>query len=869
MDFLKLKITKQEFKKEIFFAFVWTIFLYAVILFGYTAFIFVFERHLDLDPNKSINIYFNLMWELIQKHWYYILTSSFLASLILTIIWYSRKKDKKYEKEIKGQKLWFYDQEKNMGSIKEYNKEYSLDNLNPGWVINYSKTKGKINYKGINLSLHPINFKILGGTRSGKTQKFVIPILKYNINLLNQKNKPNLVVADPKGELNLSAKEDLKKNNYREIILDITNPLSSIGFNMLNMVWDTFHSTEGKISKNHALAIRMLNEIIESLKNWSTQGENSMWDNNAKNAILGIGKFMLFYSLYEPSKLKRENFNLASFAQFLNISMFSKNSNWAKFFEDLLKTKESEIKPIFSLRDYAKESLINLYRDELFGLFNTVETTLTGILTNAYSVMNLFSSNAELKSFTSRGDLDVRELLMLSDPKYINSNQWREKINYFKDEINHYQSENKNTLTKFKNPMSFLNLCSLYKKNIDLLENSDKYLNEIGRDIAKVNEFKKQYEQEVQTLENEINLFIKIEELNLSSLELKQLIKKYFHNIKMLDYYEAKINLYNEESKPFALFIKFPDHEKSKNLMVNIIIDQIYKIAIEIANANNGSLNRFLLNIFDEFGNLPVLNDFGSKLSIALSRKVAFLIILQAYSQLDKYKKDQKGIILENTGLSAFISSDNDDTVKAISDALGKIKLEKISYTKNADSKDSQNSSLGEKELMTTSEIKQLDKNTHLIFRMQNLPLKLKSTSAHTIWDLKTNKQQIANDIQFNEKEYILDYKSLLNKSAIDKVKNGEYKNIKIESNIKPKESKKEKLNANPKDLEKINALKSQNAQLKNSIDFYQKNLEEEINIELIDHLNKLIQSANENIIKNQKEIDALTKNDEHYAKKD
>ncbi|UUM24646.1 type IV secretory system conjugative DNA transfer family protein [Mycoplasma sp. 3686d] len=767
-------LSKKEFKKGVFFGFLCLIGIYIVLLFLYTLAIFIFQHkiNLKLSVGQNVNEYFALMWELFKAHGHLLLAISIVIQLILDIFILVKKKDKKYEKEFENQNVWLYDAIKNKGSYREYKKLYGLKNDAPAWVIAYEKVKGKLNWYGVNLKDNPLNFKILGGTRSGKTQKFVIPILKYNINLKDINVRPNLVVADPKGELNSNVKQDLKDNGYREIILDISNPLSSIGFNMLNMVWDTFHSKSGNYLSNQGNALKMLNEIIASLKEWNTRGESSSWDDAAKQILYAIGKYLLYFSVYRPDKFKRHNFNLATFSQFLNTTMFSPTSKWKQFFENLNNIDMDDSS--FDLKKDALNELKTLYRDDLKAKFELAEQTLTGQLSNAILAVSMYSSNLELKSFTCRNDLDVREIIRLSDPLYKNSKHYYEQIQTFEQEITKNQNAIIQTLNMFKNELDFIEITNLQKEHLDfknkLLATRNQWItNEIKSLENKgiVDHFKN-------SIEDKINELIAKEksQSDWTVDKLLHLVNEYLSFNKMISYYQSKIELYKEQAKPFALFIKFPDHEKSKNLMVNIIIEQIYKNAIEIAQSNGGELNRFVLNIFDEFGNLPVLNDFGSKLSIALSRKVMFLIILQSYAQLEKYGRDNKNIILENTGLSAFISSDNEETVKEIASALGKVQVERFSYSENADNKNSKSISLAERELMNTSQIKQLDKKTHLIFRLQNLPLKLKSTLAFNVWKTQNIEQEEKQVFEFDEKEYIVDFEEIFKNDSKENLDN-------------------------------------------------------------------------------------------------
>ncbi len=60
----------------------------------------------------------------------------------------------------------------------------------------------------------------IGATRSGKTTGYVIPTMHV---LLSRKNKPNLVISDPKQELYRGYSRKFRQAGYRVILLDFTN----------------------------------------------------------------------------------------------------------------------------------------------------------------------------------------------------------------------------------------------------------------------------------------------------------------------------------------------------------------------------------------------------------------------------------------------------------------------------------------------------------------------------------------------------------------------------------------------------------------------------------------------------------------------
>lgn len=77
----------------------------------------------------------------------------------------------------------------------------------------------------------------IGATRSGKTTGYVVPTLNV---LRNKKNKPSMVISDPKQELYISNAAKFEEAGYRVILLDFTNYRNSDCWNPLTKFYRTY-----------------------------------------------------------------------------------------------------------------------------------------------------------------------------------------------------------------------------------------------------------------------------------------------------------------------------------------------------------------------------------------------------------------------------------------------------------------------------------------------------------------------------------------------------------------------------------------------------------------------------------------------------
>lgn len=538
---------------------------------------------------------------------------------------FNNSKTKQFRKATKDGAQFLYDEVNKTGSKKLFKNTYSsikrkiqitkkkskrisLENAKAnqkaGWVIKFDKQKNFF----IGSEVHA---KILGGTGAGKTQKFILPSLFYNITIPNLNNKPNLVIIDPKGEIELATSAILEENNYQKIVFDLSNPLISTGYNFLRIVWDKFFDTSLDTFEAEAEALAMLRDIIESLFGWVEANGDKYWTDKAKDALYVIGKFFLMFAKSDPS-FKKEHFNFASFNDFLATETFAEGP-WIEI-----------------LKNTQNQELAMFYQSEVTPISQTTATTLSGFLSSAQKSIAPFVDLAN-RSFTSRHEIDIK----------------------------------------------------------NELKNS-----------------------------NAIN------------------------------------------SKPFAIFIKFPDHKKAQHTFVSILFDQIYQLAIDLANVSpNQKLMRPLLFFADEFGNLPKIKDFANKVTIARSRNVFFSIVLQDLEQLNIYNLDKKTII-NNMGLTLVFSVSDNQTAKEISESLGKAKVITKSYS-NSEKNKSNSESLGSEELMTIDQIKAMDNDQMLLLHNNHKPCRLKTLFAYEVWQINKNILDNKPKIPFNIFDYWFDFKKL------------------------------------------------------------------------------------------------------------
>ncbi|WP_195238729.1 VirD4-like conjugal transfer protein, CD1115 family [Romboutsia sp. 1001285H_161024_C4] len=86
-----------------------------------------------------------------------------------------------------------------------------------------------------------VNNIIIGTTRSGKGETFVVPTIDI---YSRAEEKPSMVINDPKGELIAMSKETLEKRGYEVLLLNLTDPMNSMSYNPLELIIQAYKNEE-------------------------------------------------------------------------------------------------------------------------------------------------------------------------------------------------------------------------------------------------------------------------------------------------------------------------------------------------------------------------------------------------------------------------------------------------------------------------------------------------------------------------------------------------------------------------------------------------------------------------------------------------
>ena len=176
-----------------------------------------------------------------------------------------------------------------------------------------------------------------------------------------------------------------------------------------------------------------------------------------------------------------------------------------------------------------------------------------------------------------------------------------------------------------------------------------------------------------------------------------------------------------------AIFIIMPEEDSSKYFMVRLIIQQLYREILAVADENGGKLKNRVVFYCDEFGTLPKIESAEMMFSASRSRRVSIVPIIQSLAQLEKnYGKEGAEIIVDNTQLTVFGGfAPNSETAQVLSKSLGTrtVMSGSVSQSKNDPSRSLQ---MIERPLMTADELKSLPKGTFVVTKTGFNPIQVK-----------------------------------------------------------------------------------------------------------------------------------------------
>ncbi len=175
-----------------------------------------------------------------------------------------------------------------------------------------------------------------------------------------------------------------------------------------------------------------------------------------------------------------------------------------------------------------------------------------------------------------------------------------------------------------------------------------------------------------------------------------------------------------------AIFVIMPEENPNTFFMISLIIQQLYREILAVADENGGKLKNRCVFFCDEFGTLPKIESAEMMFSASRSRRLQIVPIIQSFAQLEKnYGKEGAEIIVDNTQDTIFGGfAPNSSSAETLSKALGSrtVMSGSVSRSKNDPSQSLQ---MIERPLLTPDELKSLPKGDFIVMKAGVHPMRV------------------------------------------------------------------------------------------------------------------------------------------------
>ncbi len=198
----------------------------------------------------------------------------------------------------------------------------------------------------------------------------------------------------------------------------------------------------------------------------------------------------------------------------------------------------------------------------------------------------------------------------------------------------------------------------------------------------------------------------------------------------------------NEKS---AIFIVLPEEDTSKYFMVSLLIQQLYREILVIADENGGKLKKRVMFYCDELGTFPKIDGIEAMFSAGRSRKISIVAVIQSFAQLEQnYGKQGMEIITDNTQLTVFGGfAPNSQSAEVLSKSLGEQTV--LSGSVSNGREKSQSLQMIGRPLMTVDELKSMPKGQFIIMKTGTHPM-ISKLKLYFKWGIKFGEEYRLSD---------------------------------------------------------------------------------------------------------------------------
>lgn len=174
-----------------------------------------------------------------------------------------------------------------------------------------------------------------------------------------------------------------------------------------------------------------------------------------------------------------------------------------------------------------------------------------------------------------------------------------------------------------------------------------------------------------------------------------------------------------------AIFLVMPEEDSTKYFIISLIVQQLYREVLSVADEHGGKLPNRVMMFLDEIGTIPKIESAEMMFSASRSRRVSIVAIIQSFAQLEKnYGREGAAIIIDNCQDTVFGGfAPNSESAQVLSKAMGNrtVLSGSVSRGKNDPSQSLQ---MIERALMTPDELKSMPKGHFIVTKTGAYPMR-------------------------------------------------------------------------------------------------------------------------------------------------
>lgn len=615
-------------------------------------------------------------------------------------------------------------------AIPELKEEYKG---NPGVVISRYKNK-------IFIDDSPAHDLVVGISRSGKGELWLFPTIDT---ISRAENKPSMLFNDPKLELASASYDTLTKRGYDVEILNLITTERGLKFNPLQLVIDEW------VSGKETDAIT----VLESVANMLFQSNNKISNEEFWiEASISLFNAVTLNLIDESCKKGEENkICIYSVVKFVIDMMTS--YTFDEMGNQILEKDEERLG--YRLDEHFAKYDLDYQPRLMYSTFSdTPGKTRAGVLATFKAKLRLFT-NKDIAILTSKSTIDFEEIGFIKEKYNLSFNLENSLINNILNEKNivfQAMLKDKDRYIEIKNLIK--NKKNMNNKNIAIKFDFDTITTKkiiLKISLENISNFSftkefisntKEYEEILNYLIDKLDIEYKMNTndgiiYKTEDILIKQINYK-ISNEYILEFINLDISLIEniKKSKPKAIFMGIPDFDKSKNLIATLFIEQAYFVLAKKATlSKNKACDRDVFVFLEELGQLPVIKNLPNMVSMSLSKRIKFIIVIQSFTQLKELYKESGTIIKNNCSNLIFIATNDEDTAKEISRKCGTETIIKTSKSGNMlDMTKKENSSSGDKKIILEQDVLQIKQNETIILRtLKRTDLKGKKITPYPI----------------------------------------------------------------------------------------------------------------------------------------